>query len=96
MGILEVHFHDAQFEWTLAPGTDEERSFSVGTGDSPSDHGESNDDSRPSVGGKLRSVGLVAFVVGVAVVFRRLRRNARATDSGGESGSESRLRSRSR
>ena len=89
MGILEIHFHDAQFEWTLAPGTDEERSFSVGQSDS--ERGGTGDASQGSVARKLRSVGLVAFVVGVAVAFRRLRGNARTTDSGDESASKKRL-----
>lgn len=99
MGILEIHFHDSQFEWTLAPGTDEERSFSVGTGsESGSGRGESGDASRGSAGRKLRSAGLVALVVGAAVAFGRLRsRRARAAaDSDDESRSASRLRSLSR
>lgn len=94
MGILEIHFHDAQFEWTLAPGTDEERSFSVGTGESG--RGGSGDASRGAVGPKLRSVGMVALAVGAAVALRRLRRNARAGDADGESASKRRLRSLTR
>jgi hypothetical protein len=90
MGILEIHFHDAQFEWTLAPGTDEERSFSVGKSESGR---RESDAARGSAGRKLRSVGLVALAVGAAVAVRRLRRQARADD---ESASKRRLRPLSR
>ncbi|WP_135829184.1 hypothetical protein [Halorussus halobius] len=99
MGILEIHFHDAQFEWTFDAGTDDERSFAVGTGsDSRSERGGSGDAAGPSAASKLRSVGLVALVVGAAVALGRFRsRRARAAaESDRDSGTGSRLRSLTR
>lgn len=72
MGILEIHFHDSQFEWTIGPGASDEqsdtRSESV-TGRATTDGGTSPS----SAASKLRSVGALILVVGIVFVFNRIR-----------------------
>jgi hypothetical protein len=88
MGILEVHFHDSRFEWTFNPETGgEERSLSLGVGSesepTPTDDGES----RPAVASKLRSLAILALVVGGAVAYNRMqsRRAAEVAEAEAES-----------
>jgi hypothetical protein len=98
MGILEIHFHDSEFSWSMNPGTDRERSFSLGTGSksriATTDGGQSD---RPAIASKLRSFAIMAVVIGAGVAYNRLQRRrardaAEAEESGG--GRLSRLRSR--
>ena len=77
MGIFEVHFHDSRFEWTINPGTDDERSLSFGVGSASegvSDGGRSRgDQSRPSIAPKLKSVAALGLVVGAAAALNRIQ-----------------------
>lgn len=71
MGILEIHFHDSEFSWTMNPGTDEERSFSLGsTGGSTADGGHRE---RPAIRPKLRSLAVLMLVVGAGIAYNRMR-----------------------
>lgn len=96
MGILELHFHDSRFEWTVNPGSDEERSLSLGLGgesdQSVTDGGRSRGSgrSRPSILPKLKMFGALALVVGAAAAFNRIQnrrvekmREAEAEESSG-------------
>lgn len=76
MGILEVHFHDSEFSWSMNPGTDDERTFSLGSR-SESKSGESgttdSGTDRLSLAPKLRSFAVLALVIAGGVAFRRMR-----------------------
>lgn len=97
MGILEIHFHDSEFSWSVDTGTeDEEQSFSLGLGsesETVTDGGESD---RPALAPKLRSFAIMAIVIGAGVAYNRLQdRRAREAAEAEESGGRlSRLRSR--
>ncbi|NHN59367.1 MULTISPECIES: hypothetical protein [Halorussus] len=76
MGILEIHFHDSEFSWSMNPGGDEGRSFSLGTGGSSEASGATTDGGstgRPSMGPKLRSAAVLALVVAGGIAFNRIR-----------------------
>lgn len=93
MGILELHFHDSQFEWTVNPGTNEERSLSLGL-ESESQEAPTGQSSRsrPSVVPKLKLFAVLALVVGVAAAFNRIQsQRAQKMRETEESSSGSRL-----
>jgi len=102
MGILEIHFHDSEFSWSVSPGSDDEetasRSLSLGSGgESATDGGRERE--RPAIKPKLRSLAIMAFVVGAGVAYNRLqrrraRRAAEAEEEAANAGPLSRLRSR--
>jgi len=73
MGILELHFHDSEFSWTVDAGESAGRSLSFGRGEreTASDGGSERP---PSARGKLRLVGALAAVVGLGVAFNRFQR----------------------
>ena len=80
MGILEIHFHDSEFSWSVNPGRGEERSLSFGTGErSGATDGERSRRSggwstdRPSMGPKLRSAAVLALVIAGGIAFNRVR-----------------------
>lgn len=91
MGILELHFHDSELSWTMSPGTDSERSFSLESeSESVTDDGQRE---RPSVKPKLRSLAIVALVVGAGIAYNRMK--ARRREAAEESSSRlPRIRSR--
>lgn len=98
MGILEIHFHDSQFEWTVNPGTSEERSLSLGlgseSGGSPTEAtaGERGGQSDSSIPPKLKSMAVLALVVGAAAAFNRIQsRRAQKVREGEEESSGGRL-----
>jgi hypothetical protein len=88
MGILELHFHDSEFSWSVSPGTGTERSLSLKTGSksggkssrkSSRSAGSSGGGTSPSAKSKLGSLAVLGLVVGAGIVFNRLRaRRARA------------------
>lgn len=97
MGILEVHFHDSEFSWSVNPGGDGQ-SLSLGSGSesetATTDGGQSE---RPALAPKLRSFAIMAFVIGAGVAYNRLkdRRAHEAAEAEASSGGRlSRLRSR--
>ncbi|WP_128476031.1 hypothetical protein [Halorussus pelagicus] len=101
MGILEIHFHDSEFHWSMNPGSGEKRSLRSGeSGESgeltAADGGEEPE--RPAIKPKLRSLAIMALVIGAGVAYNRLqrRRARRAAEAEEEaaSGRFSRLRSR--
>ena len=102
MGILEIHFHDSEFNWSMNPGSDGQqarsRSLSLGSGgkSASTDGGEERE--RPAIKPKLRSLAIMAFVIGAGVAYNRLqdRRARRAAEAEEETrgGRFSRLRSR--
>jgi hypothetical protein len=99
MGILEIHFHDSEFSWSMNPGSGEKRSLSLRSGggsEATTDDGEERE--RPAILPKLRSVAIMALVVGAGVAYNRLqeRRARRAAEAEEEAsgGPLSRLRSR--
>jgi len=73
MGILELHFHDSEFSWTVDAGESGGRSLSVGRGDSEtvSDGGTNRP---PSMWRKVRLFGVLGAVVGLGLAFNRLQR----------------------
>ncbi|WP_435174936.1 hypothetical protein [Halorussus sp. AFM4] len=81
MGILEIHFHDSEFSWSVNPGGGRERSLSFGTGDragttdggTSGRSGRGGSTGRPSMGPKLRSAAVVALVVAGGIAFNRIR-----------------------
>ncbi|MFC7079775.1 hypothetical protein [Halorussus caseinilyticus] len=101
MGILEIHFHDSEFSWSVNPDGGEKqsrsRSLSLGSGsesDASTDGGQSD---RPSIAPKLRSFAILALVVGAGIAYNRLRsQRARKAAAEEESvgGRLSRIRSR--
>ena len=103
MGILEIHFHDSEFNWSMNPGSDEEdsesRSLSLGSGSESSatpDGGQERE--RPAIKPKLRSLAIMAFVIGAGVAYNRLqdrraRRAAEAEEEAAGGSPLSRLRS---
>ncbi|WP_135852779.1 hypothetical protein [Halorussus salinus] len=102
MGILEIHFHDSEFSWSVSPGSDDEetasRSLSLGAGgdESATDGGQERE--RPAIKPKLRSLAIMAFVIGAGVAYNRLqdrraRRAAEAEEEAAGTGPLSRLRS---
>ncbi|WP_276301715.1 hypothetical protein [Halorussus lipolyticus] len=98
MGILEIHFHDSEFSWSMNPGSGEERSFSLGSGsESEAATTDGGQPDRPAIAPKLRSLAIMALVVGAGVAYNRLkdrraREAAEAEQSAG--GRLSRIRSR--
>jgi len=103
MGILEIHFHDSEFSWSVDAGTGKERSLSFGTGGesrtAATDGGESDggESDRPAIAPKLRSFAIMAIVIGAGVAYNRLqdRRAREAAEAEASSGGRfSRLRSR--
>ncbi|WP_135824493.1 hypothetical protein [Halorussus ruber] len=99
MGILEIHFHDSEFSWSTNPGSDEERSFSLGgkrkSGAATTDGGGTD---RPSIAPKLRSLAIMALVVGAGIAYNRLKdrraREAAEAEEQASGGRLSRIRSR--
>lgn len=86
MGILEIHFHDSEFRWSLNPGTDRERSLSLGTGSRAEATTDGGGRGRPSIVSKLGTVGTLALVIGAGIAFNRLRsRRAREAEAEKES-----------
>ena len=91
MGILELHFHDSEFSWSVNPESGSERSLSFGTGKksgggkssskSSRAKGGSGERGRPSLGPKLGSLAVLGLVVGGGIAFKRLR-SRRARESG--------------
>ena len=78
MGILEIHLHDAEFSWSVNPGSGKERSLSFRTGSESSSEsspgrGGSGEGGRPSLGSKLGSLAVLGLVVGGGIAFNRLR-----------------------
>lgn len=74
MGILELHFHDSELSWNFGPGTDEEGSFSLGTGresKTTATNGGEKQSKSPSAAPKLKSFAVLAFVVGLGVFYNR-------------------------
>lgn len=102
MGILEIHFHDSEFSWSMNPdGDDEEtasRSLSWGSGGKSASADGGKERERPAIKPKLRSLAIMAFVIGAGVAYNRLkdrraRRAAEAEEKAG-GGRLSGLRSR--
>jgi hypothetical protein len=100
MGILEIHFHDSEFSWSMNPGDGEEatasRSLSLGSGGKSASADGGKKRERPAIKPKLRSLAIMAFVVGAGVAYNRLKdRRARAAEAEEEAGGSrlSRLRS---
>lgn len=96
MGILELHFHDAEFNWSVGTGSGTERRLSMRTGR----RSESGGSQTPSLAPKLRSFAVLAAVVGVGIAVNRLRsrrarRRAEAESAEGEASSRRRWLSRS-
>ncbi|WP_137285253.1 hypothetical protein [Halorussus salinisoli] len=96
MGILEIHFHDSEFSWSMNSGTDDERSFSLRSGSRSGAATDGGQTDRPSIVPKLRSLAVLALVVGAGIAYNRLQdRQAREQAEAEESrGRLSRLRSR--
>lgn len=96
MGILDVHFHDSEFNWSINPGTDRERTFSLGSRGESTTSTDGGTTGRPSIAPKLRSFAVLALVVGAGVVYNRIRsRRARAAAEERDSGRRfPRIRSR--
>lgn len=100
MGILEIHFHDSEFSWSVNPGTGEERSLSLGTGGRSGPTADDDSTDRTAMRPKLRSAAILALVIAGGIAFnrvrsRRARRTAETETTGRESqGPFSRLRSR--
>ncbi|WP_162224574.1 hypothetical protein [Halorussus amylolyticus] len=99
MGILEIHFHDSDFSWNVNPrGSEDGGALPFGSDESESqpetDGGETP---APSVANKLRTVGMLAVLVGLGVALSRLRsRRARKAAESNEQGSSGRRFSLSR
>ncbi|NEU56255.1 hypothetical protein [Halorussus sp. MSC15.2] len=96
MGVLEIHFHDSEFRLSLNPGTDRERTLSLGSrGDSGSST-RGGTSGRPAIASKLRSFGVLALVVGAGVAYNRIQsRRAREAAAERDSGRRfPRIRSR--
>jgi len=75
MGILEIHFHDSEFEWKFNPATDTSRGLPF-TGDHESESETTAADGgadTPSPASKLRSLGFMALVIGGAIAYNRIR-----------------------
>jgi hypothetical protein len=85
MGILEIHFHDSEFSWSMNPGTDSERSLSLRTGSRSEPTTDGGGRRRAAIASKLGTVGVLALVVGAGFVVNRLRsrraREAAATEA---------------
>lgn len=91
MGILEIHFHDSDFSWTVNPKGSDEKTLSFGSGKSKSSSGPKsapNGGTSPGSGtgdgsfrGKLWMLGALALFVGVGLGFGKLR-SRRKTESG--------------
>ncbi|UPV74565.1 hypothetical protein M0R89_00500 [Halorussus limi] len=100
MGILEIHFHDSEFSWSVNSGSDEGRSLSLGSGGSSATTDGGEPRRRPSIKPKLQSFAIMALVVGAGVAYNRIqgRRARRAAEAEEEEaaggGPFSRLRSR--
>ena len=77
MGILELHFHDSELSWHFAPGTGRERSFSLGTGGESKTATNGGGETRPSMLSKLRSLAVLALVVGGGVAYNRMKARRR-------------------
>lgn len=91
MGILEIHFHDSDFSWTVNPrGSDEKTlSFSSGESSEPPSRTKSASSGAASPGsgtgegsfaGKLWMLGALAVFVGAGLGLSKLR-NRRRTES---------------
>ncbi|UPW00704.1 Tad domain-containing protein [Halorussus gelatinilyticus] len=97
MGILEIHFHDSEFSWSMDRGSDGEesrsRTFSLGSGGESVTTDGGGERERPGIKPKLRSLAVMALVVGAGVVYNRLqrRRAQRTADAEAEAGGGSRL-----
>ena len=98
MGILEIHFHDSEFSWSMNPGGGEERSLSFGTGERSGKSGTTaggRGTRSPSTGPKLRSIAVLALVVAGGIAFNRVRSRRKREAAEEESrGRLSRIRSR--
>lgn len=86
MGILEIHFHDSEFSWSMNPGTGKERSLSLRTGSKSEAATDGGGRGRPAIPSKLGSVGVLALIIGAGIAVNRLRsRRAREARSEKES-----------
>jgi hypothetical protein len=94
MGILEIHFHDSEFSWSVNPGNGDERSLSLGSDDesATTDGGRRE---RPAIKPKLRSLAVMALVVGAGYAYNKMKaRKAREAAAEESSGRLAGLRSR--
>ena len=94
MGILEIHFHDSDFSWTVNPRKSDGKTLSFGSGESSSktksaSSGASSDSGTgdSSFAGKLWMLGALALFVGVGLGLGKLR--SRRETGSAESGQES-------
>ena len=85
MGILEIHFHDSDFSWTVNPRKSSEGALSSDSGESASESfARSTTETGDSPGGqKLLMVGALAAFVGLGIGFSKLRsrRESEAAES---------------
>lgn len=87
MGILEIHFHDSDFSWTVNPRGSDEKTFSFGSGESGSSSTSSGSGATESgtddgsFAGKLWMLGALAAFVGVGLGISKLW-SRRKTESG--------------
>ena len=91
MGILEIHFHDSEFSWSMNPGTDRERSLSMKTGSRSKPTTDGGGRGRPAIASKLGSLGALALVIGAGIAVNRLR-SRRARKGAAETEGKSRGR----
>ena len=83
MGILEIHFHDSDFSWTVNPRGSDEKTLSLDSGESSSQSsGGSTTETGDSHGAeKLWMIAALAAFVGLGVGVNKLR-SRRASETG--------------
>lgn len=103
MGILEIHFHDSDFSWTVNPRGSDEKTLSLGSGESSSKTKSASSGTAStgsagdgSLAGKLWMLGALAVFVGVGLGLSKLRSRRRTESAESEQKTSGRRLSLSR